>query len=363
MKVSFSGVKRPREDVDRGVQVQYGPPKRAFLRWRWYGLLLVLSSPLLFLFWRVVSFYAFTVAPGVLVLDRITLSSPAAGVVETLPHREGDPVRAGELLFYVSDPSRQQRFQALMDELTALEGARLEPRVPRPNGGSDALYRANRENLRRQMEYLKSVETLFRAGAATRAELEEALGRVQSARVALAQSAIAPAPVVLDPGIQQYEAQRRARIAQLRGQIKALEESSGGSVYAPEDGVVLEIMAHKGQGVLTGSPVLVLGALKDVKVMARLDPRKLQLARPGQQVKVRFPDGQRVDGRILRSPSLTSSDPSMESRSLLVPVELKVPLDRQDRVDSLPVTVEFPLCVQELCGLVKLVSKALTWWR
>ncbi|MCX7828752.1 MAG: HlyD family efflux transporter periplasmic adaptor subunit [Thermanaerothrix sp.] len=357
MKVSFSP-RKTREDVDRGVRVEYGPPKRAFLRWRWYALLLLVSSPLILLLWRVAAFYIFSTAPGVLVMERRIISSPLGGVVSRMPHRPGGRVSAGEVLFTVVDPSAPLRAKSLKEELKALEGARLLPAI-RPKSSKEGLARANELNLSRQMDYLRSVEALFRQGAATRAELEEARGRVDAARAALAQSSVSPYPQD-DTALRQYEAQRKARMAQLEGELKALEGASRRTLYSPEDGVVLEVFAPEGHGVPLGGPVLSLGSLGDLKVNAYLDPRKLHRARPGTAVTVHFPDGRKFQGSVEGAPVLAVQDPRSEGRSVLVTVRLDKTVDPQEMVDSLPVTVEFPLCpdyLGRICGFLNNVFR------
>ncbi|EHM10817.1 multidrug resistance efflux pump [Thermanaerovibrio velox DSM 12556] len=357
MKISFSP-KKVREDVDRGVRVEYGPPKRAFLRWRWYALLLVVSSPLILLLWRATAFYLLASAPGVLVMERRVISSPLGGVVASLSLRPGDRVGAGDVLFVVKDPSAPLRANALREELRALKGAGLKAAALRPGSGQEALVRANRLNLSRQMEYLRSVETLFRQGAATRAELEEARGRLEAARAALAQSSALLEPQeVDDTSIRQYEAQRRARIAQLEGELKALEGTLERTVASPEDGVILEVFAPQGHGVALGGPVLSLGSLGDVRVICYLDPRKLGRSSPGVPVTVRFPDGRKLPGHVEGSPVLSVQDPRSDGRSVLVPVRLDRSVEPQSLVDSLPVTVSFPLCPQYLGGICGLFRK------
>jgi hypothetical protein len=117
--------------------------------------------------------------------------------------------------------------------------------------------------------------------------------------------------------------------------------------------VVLEVFAPEGHGVPLGGPVLSLGSLQDLKVNAYLDPKKLYRARPGTVVTVRFPDGRKFQGSVKEAPVLALQDPRYEGRSVLVTVRLDKTVDPQEMVDSLPVTVEFPLCpdyLNRICG-------------
>jgi hypothetical protein len=48
MKVRFKGLRTPEPEQQRGFKVSYGPGKRQAFRWRWYLMLALVLSPVIY---------------------------------------------------------------------------------------------------------------------------------------------------------------------------------------------------------------------------------------------------------------------------------------------------------------------------
>ena len=302
MKVSFSSAKKSQPTVDGGVEVPYGPGRRTVSKWRWYGLVLVISTPLLFLLWKVSLSLFLISAPGVVYMDKYNINAPYPATVRSAVKMPGDLVSEGELLFKVTTPQIDQREEALMAELRLAEGG--TETKPALVEDADPLYlsalgrvRLNRETLRYHEGFRDTVLSLFKAGAATRAELDLAEDRVRQAQTLLAESRGAAAALRPVPPEKKDVQKPADRVAQIKAELLLLDERRDAlSIRSPGDGRVLEVFAAEGESVANGTPLLVIARAERIMVKAYLDPRYLAYALPDSDVTIRFPDGTSVPG-------------------------------------------------------------------
>ena len=131
MKVRFTSPKKQNPDEDGGLPVRYGPAKRAVPKWRWYILVLVISTPLLFLLWRVGAAMFFINAPGVISLEKVSINSPFPAVVERISVSPGARTAHGDLLMRLErcDEARAEFERAAQLTRNSRERALLMKRV------------------------------------------------------------------------------------------------------------------------------------------------------------------------------------------------------------------------------------------
>ena len=214
--------------------------------------------------------------------DIVNISAQVSGPVAQVFVKEGDRVKAGDLLFRI-DPAPFQ--VALAQAEAQLAAARLQERqvVTQAAGtgaditGAQAALTIAERALARQAELLKR-------GFTTRVRYDEALADVERARTALAdararaanaQAAIAPS------GDQPGEAAARAAIAKARLDLSRTE------VRAPVDGIVANAdRLLPGQSVVTGISMLSIVRGEGAWVEANFKEKDLARMAPGQKVHV-----------------------------------------------------------------------------
>lgn len=210
----------------------------------------------------------------------------ASRTVLEVAAREGDPVRAGQVLARLDDALVKAQLQGLDARVGALtaRGAAADARL--------GLLEADAERAR----------SLFHQGVSPRQLLDRAEAEVQVAR-----------------------AEREALGAELR----ALEESkselllllSYHQVEAPWAGVVLERLADPGDVTSTSRPLLVLGRVDRLKLRLRVPEADVPRLRPGQRVRMgvdAVPD-RSFEGRVARV--LPSLDPATRTGEAEVQLE------------------------------------------
>ncbi len=340
--------------MDGGLPVMYAPAKRQAPKWRWYALVLIISTPLLFLLWRVGIALFLVNAPGVISLDKKSINSPFSAVVEKIHAKPGMKTDKGQLLMQLQDPHVTQRIYILEAELEALRSRPADADSAEASNGSaraaSAKIRIAGENVRYHKEYRDTIQALLAQGAATRAEAAEAEAKYRQALADLAEARTSLSILqVPEFSRQESAAQRSSRIAQIEAELKGLDEQSQSfSVLSPDEGRILDVFPTEGQYVAGGDALLLLGKPQSLYVMAYIQPRHISYVREGEEVEIRLPGGISTVGRIAAAPEIAARIPAelagvlTEGRqTILVQIEIEEDLAEHLRVEGLPVSVHF----------------------
>ncbi|QVL36464.1 HlyD family secretion protein [Aminirod propionatiphilus] len=340
MKIRFNTPEGKAADVRAGVRVPYAPAKRAFPRWRWYLVVLLVTSPLLFFLSKVAIGWLMASSPGVVYMERLSVNSPRPAVIENLSFGRGDFVEAGKPLLRLSDASLELLRAPLEAERRALL---LQSPQSNPVSAQRRALVLAQEVTDYEARRLGIIEELFRKGAATRAEVDEAAGRVQRARADQIRSGAdleEAQRIFVDPNVP-------VRLAQIEAELKSLTEGKGPlEVRSPISGQILELFVGPGEAVGQGTPLALIADPERVCLITFVAAKDMRFVEPGRDVRVRFPDGTlmaaSVDGSpLLAEPTplslagpLADAGPALKVR--LLPGE---PLKGAYRVEGLPVTV------------------------
>lgn len=181
----------------------------------------------------------------------LVLSAGAEGVVQQLSAKEGQHVRAGQVLLRLSDAAAQADV-AVAESEAQLAQARLDARAAR---------------LPVLQQTLSRWQAAAKQGAADGQQVEEA---AQALRDAQSEQAIAKAEVQV---AQQKQAQLRALLSRLE-------------LRAPEAGTVVRVQSHVGAHVASGAPALVLLPERALIVRAELNESFASAVREGMAATV-----------------------------------------------------------------------------
>lgn len=228
-------------------------------------------------------------ALGTLEWDRISLPAVASEPILAIPVREGDAVRAGDLLLQL-DPSRAQaRRDAARGEVERLRGqlSELQAGAREENRNEAAArVRAARAQARNAEQQLARTQALVMRQLLPAAQLDQAQASARSARADL-DAAIAAHELLRNGSriedITQAQAALDAAQAQLRAAQTDLERLS---VRAPRDGRIDSLPYKVGDQPPAGSPlaVLLVGETPYARVYVP-EPVRASL-RIGQKVEV-----------------------------------------------------------------------------
>lgn len=204
-------------------------------------------------------------------LDRYTISAPIAGTLERVRWRPGDEVEAGqELLGLIPLPAPLLDTRSRAQAGAALEGARagLEQARAREEAFEGAVVEA-RQEVRRQQILLEES-----GGSSSAVERAEAGLRSREAELRSARFAVRAAE-------QEVE---NARLLLERGTAEAGAERV--VVSSPVAGRVLRVMQESEAAVQPGSPVLEVGDLTNLEVVADLLSADAIQVQPGQRAEI-----------------------------------------------------------------------------
>lgn len=88
------GIKWKKNTTPTGLAVKYGSGSRMTPKLRWVLLVLLLSIPLLYLFYELFTEYVLIRFPGLIVYDTVTIRAPENGYIKKLSARTGEKIIA-----------------------------------------------------------------------------------------------------------------------------------------------------------------------------------------------------------------------------------------------------------------------------
>ncbi|HOA73526.1 MAG TPA: efflux RND transporter periplasmic adaptor subunit [Phycisphaerae bacterium] len=264
------------------------------------------------------------------------IAAPIAGWLEPIELREGDPVQKGQVVARLDPADLEDRIEQIehqiaefdariakakdntLEQNALIQATAVVKAVDETVQAADAKLEASRAVLEFAESEVTRIQQLQEAGAAPPRELRQAETQVRQARADYRSDGLQVAALktlaavsYLGPkfitdfisqkryDVQTYEQQRNQARAELEIARRNLERAS---ITSPIDGVVLARHQTRRQYLAAGTPLLVLGRLEDLEVIAEvLTERAMQIA-PGNPVEV-FGEafGQRViSGKVLR---------------------------------------------------------------
>lgn len=187
------------------------------------------------------------------VRDRYVVSAPVPGRMERIELEPGDPVTAKKTViarFAPTDPS-------LLDVRTRAE---LEARA-RAAESAVGTARAERERLQNELKFaqseLRRARELVSAGAIATRELED-----MQRRVATLERGLESAEFAVRTAMHQVEVARASLLQTRAGNVASIP------LYSPVSGVVLRRLQESTRVVPMGEPLLEIGNLHDLEIVA-----------------------------------------------------------------------------------------------
>ena len=360
MKIRFVKPEQSNPNRDRGIEVPYAPGKRALARWRWYAILLVVSSPFLFFVIKFLYSSVLIQAPGFVAQEQLTVRSSTPGYVDDVFVKPLDEVKQGDPVARIRNDALNLRTAQLKSEQQQLQSvAAHAPRggyteAPLSAASFDEDLATARDQKARAQQRVDSIQGLVAQGAATDAELNAARGQYDQASNRLGElyrtMNIQTQPV-RTPGTNTVEVQTRilaiqAELADIQNQQQAM------LVRAPKTGRIVDLAVVKGDQMAIGTKVAMLAPEGgEIHIDAYLPPKDSLYAVPGLQATVKFPDGSRRSAVIADVPQVAAQVPKAQS-ALMGEAEMGVLVRMQltdahtvagqrPLTDGLPVRVEF----------------------
>jgi HlyD family secretion protein len=212
-------------------------------------------------------------------VEAILLSSQAAGIIDSLPVREGQTVRKGEVLARINTERLRAQAQAQAAQLAQLDLRRGTAEAQLEQ--AQALVRQAEARLELARETLARTESLLAEGGATvqrRDELATQL-TVEQANLAALRSNLK----ALESGYRLIGAQEQELRA---GMLLTGISIRDAELHSPQDGVVLNVFRHEGELAAVGTPLLEVADLSTLRVEVYVPLEKLGALKIGGLAQV-----------------------------------------------------------------------------
>jgi multidrug resistance efflux pump len=310
-------------------------------RLRWYLILALVLSPLVYVFGRITLDLLRVEVPAQLQVPSTEIRALESGTIADVGVEVGERVEPGDLLLRLDNPDWRLR----LDQLQPVS-------ADNPNGLGNSATSLQNSTVRLQGQVVQLFKGLHREGATSSAELLRSEVDLNMQRLAL------------------LELERRLRQERFQVEGEPIQNLRDGrerdwlaarldllSIRADNPGRVSELLVNKGESVGPGTLLMRVERAEEPLLWIYLRPRDAELARPGGSVEVRMPDDSWLKARILQQADLARLLPrglrssvggeglaslGADGLALQLPARFEKALPLQWRVDQLPVKVRFP---------------------
>ncbi|HCS45573.1 MAG TPA: hypothetical protein DIW52_22570 [Pseudomonas sp.] len=343
MKIRFDSRKELNPTQEQGLTVLYAPSKRVAFRVRWYLILFLVASPLIWLGAKLAYGMLMIDAPAQLRLQILEVRAREAGRVEQLFVMAGDQVRADQPLVNLDNPewrARLMQLAAMPKEAARLANTQLD-------GKERQLLRTR---VSRAEQRVQTLEELVYRGAVSRGEVLAAESELDAFRADLLayerrEQLARQSPLSVEREISQQNAEQQW----LKTRLAAL------SVNAAQSGRVAEVLVNPGENVGAGTLLMRIERLEEPLLWIYLQPLNISYAAVGQPLRVRMPDGEWLTAHVVqavdsagRTPTVLRGPFAASEMGLQVAARFDQPLSPRWRIDQLPLNVRFPTDWQQM---------------
>lgn len=345
MKVNFHLDKKHKPQSESGMKVMYGQAKRGGYRLRWYLILAIVISPLLFMAYYLFRTQVWVTAPGVVTSYPLTVTATQAAIVGEIAVEVGDEVGQEQSLILLTDRALNEEVDFLQNELVVLSESQAQ--------STDALYQEAITNTKHSLSKVQQIQRKYdqfrKKGQVSEVDYAAVVNVNNALESQLSDQEIAYENAKRDreqlalagPVKQQYRALKQELVVR-----RAQQESL--TFHSPFDGRILDIYVHEGQRVTDNSPLLTVAQNITPDITAFLNPKYLEYSQVGTKANIVFPDGRKFDATVSRPVEVVNKLPQeLQSPFEGQPAYLKVtlsfdkPLEQTRWIEGVEVEIRF----------------------
>jgi multidrug resistance efflux pump len=327
------------------AKVNYAPAKRQLPKWQWYGLALVLLSPLFYFIIKFLISAILITANGFITTDSVVIRAPADGYIYRISVKTGEPVAENVGLVWLESPILATQQAHISKQLTdanaklhATDNTELESLLIKKQTAE--------QHLAQTQAYYQKLSKLTQQGLVTIVDLHRAEVDYQNSEMQLNEINHQIAKNQNDFKLNVITPQRQ-KIASLQQQLAELEVNQGLlQISAPAAGTVIAIHNQAHEYVSKGQEIMAIATNEAYYVKALLDAKYTSKIKVGDSVKILLPDHQLLSGVVAQAPGFTQkTETSLVNNNNPYTVVIKItpqdPIPKQYQIYNLPVTVVF----------------------
>jgi HlyD family secretion protein len=238
-------------------------------------------------------------------LDNFEAHAPAPTTVKRVLVREGEHVKAGQLLVQLDDSAARSQAAKAVAQIKAAEA---DVSAVRHGGTREEVLTTEsqlsnaRSELNAAQRNVEAMKALQQRGAASAGEVADAENRLKAAQAQVSLLEQKLKARYSGPEVAKVQAQEREAKAQYSEAQELLQQSN---VRAPRAGMVYFLPVQPGQFVGTGQLLVQVADLSKVRLRAFVDEPDIGRLRPGQPVNVTWDalPGQTWQGTVTQIPT------------------------------------------------------------
>ena len=316
MKVNFHLDKKNKPHSENGMTVLYGQAKRSGYRLRWYLILAIVISPLLFMSYYLFRTQILVTAPGIVTSYPLTITSPQSATVDDLLTTIGAEISNEQPLIVLKNKILDQEVDFLHQELSKLSN------IEQPN--SNSLYQLAISNTKKSVKKVDAIQQKYDRFRSDGQVSDVDYASMVNVSNAMHNQLSAQEIAYVNEQQQQVQQQLAGPISQqyraLKQELVVKETQQNNLMFtAPFTGRVLDIHVHEGQRVTENAPLLTLAQNITPEIIVFLNPKYLEYGTLNTRATVIFPDGKKFAATVSRPVELVNT----------LPPELQSPFEGQ----------------------------------
>ncbi|MCC6391843.1 MAG: efflux RND transporter periplasmic adaptor subunit [Bryobacterales bacterium] len=270
--------------------------------------------------------------------ERAQLGSTVVGRVAAVHVKEGDRVKAGQLLIQIQDAEAKAAVEQAIAGVAQAEARAGVVRQVNSRLAADSLQQA-RNNLDQAQRQHHRVESLHASGVAAQMDLDDARLKLENARSQMqsAETLLESSRPSGSDDLVAATALAQAKAALVEAHVR-LDQTR---IVAPADRLVLTRQVHPGDIVQPGRVLMVLARDSETELSVQPDEKNLAFLRVGQVATASadaFPDD-RFEARVIRiAPAIDADRGTVEIKLV---VDRPPPYLRADMTISINVEVAY----------------------
>ncbi|WP_119343000.1 HlyD family secretion protein [Facilibium subflavum] len=320
--------------------------KKNISKWRWYFIVIIILSPLIYLAWVLINTHWFITAKGVLQFDVYTIRAPESAYIKNMYVSLGDTVAPQQTLVILSSPSLEKEFQLIKTQLSKLKESKALFQNKKQLAYLKKLRQKAQQFVDDSGDYYQRLQKYHNRGMLSILDLQKAYNDLHEARQSL---------INIDNLIAQNQSTYKRDtensylqdIRALEVRLKTLETKLEKlTIQWPQKAFIQQIYAKQGEFVMKGQALMMLSTRNNLHIRAYLDAKYLPYVYAEKKVTIYFPDNKKFAGEITQTPTFSHIDNTQvnifksQDRKIILIVKPTEKIPKGYQIYGLPVFID-----------------------